>query len=106
MNLADTALEEFVLLEGTLLASVSTVAKSIDRALIKLGSPSFYVAFHAVTRARHEVARSATAASAYALDANAVAQIASSTADLIQSMTSFLNQVRGLGGIAPAQFVA
>lgn len=95
MNLADTALDEFVSVEGPLLRSVTAVAKSIDRALVKMGSPSFYIAFQMVTHSRGDVVRAATGLAAYALDPNSVSTLNAVTANLIQSMRGFLNQVCG-----------
>ena len=93
-SLADAALDDFVGQEATLAAFVNRIAKSVDRALIKLGNASFYLTYYTVMRARAELMRSATSAAAYALDAGSLGQLAGFAAAFQQAVQNFLSQVR------------
>jgi hypothetical protein len=91
--MAKAALEAFLLHEGTLLAFLGPLSKSIDRCLVKLGNTSFYISFSTVIQTRREAVRLATSVASFPLDETTVRQLTSALFGVCQQLNSYLPQV-------------
>lgn len=94
--LCDAALDEFVAAERALSDASSRIYKSFDHALIKMGSPTFYVSFHGLVSSRARALASAAAAATYALDDTSVNELARTYAGLVQEFNNFFGHVSGI----------